>query len=341
MRLTVISSGVVLGLLFLSAATLADAQTYKLTELSAIGGVTSYANSINNTGHVVGASATVNGVTHATLWTNAVASDIGALVGSSSYAMSINNAGEVAGFAMMHSDGPHAIKWSNSNVTDLGRGFASSINSTGQIVGYWSDATLWSGGIASNLGNGIASSINDSGMVVGYSYSGSQSNAIVWSGGVRTYLGKDSAAYAINNLGQVVGESKANNGEWHAALWSGGEKIDLGTLGGMHTVAFDINEMGQSVGYGSGGALLWNGTVQVDLNAAIEGAPGGFFHLSMANGINDRGEIIANGVNANNYSHAFLLTPIPEPETYTIMLLGGLMMSFIARRRRKYEARIC
>jgi hypothetical protein len=44
-------------------------------------------------------------------------------------------------------------------------------------------------------------------------------------------------------------------------------------------------------------------------------------------GINNLGQIIAN----DEFGHAFLLTPIPEPATLSLLALGGLLL---AHRRR-------
>ena len=51
--------------------------------------------------------------------------------------------------------------------------------------------------------------------------------------------------------------------------------------------------------------------------------------LAGATGINDRGQIITNASDG----HSYLLTPVPEPETYAMFLAGLGLMGFIARRR--------
>ncbi len=77
---------------------------------------------------------------------------------------------------------------------------------------------------------------------------------------------------AINNRGQVVGQSSAGGLAAHAFVWEKGVMTDLGTLGGLFSSAADINDAGQIVGHSytkteAGGsseihAVLWhNGTI--------------------------------------------------------------------------------
>jgi uncharacterized membrane protein len=53
--------------------------------------------------------------------------------------------------------------------------------------------------------------------------------------------------YFITNNGQVSGAAAISNTTMHAALWSKGVRMDIGTPG-LNSVAFGVNERGQVVG---------------------------------------------------------------------------------------------
>ena len=70
--------------------------------------------------------------------------------------------------------------------------------------------------------------------------------------------GGKSYGYAINNLGQIVGESYINSTTSHAFLWQSGQMLDLGGLtGGVKNIAVSINNLGQAVG----GTIYSNSTM--------------------------------------------------------------------------------
>src|SRR6266567_1160672 len=103
--------------------------------------------------------------------------------------------------------------------------------------------------------------LSNFGQVVGTS----ANHAFLWENGAMTDLGtlggSLSAANAINDKGQIVGESTTASGEKHAFLWENGVMKDLGVPGETSS-AHGINSHGYIVGAISGknvrgGAILW------------------------------------------------------------------------------------
>ena len=71
----------------------------------------------------------------------------------------------------------------------------------------------------------------------------------------------------------------------------------------------------------------------VDLNSFLDAsmANAGWV-LERAYDINDNGWIVGDArIGQSGENHAFLLAPIPEPETYALMLAGLVLVGFIAR----------
>lgn len=150
----------------------------------------------------------------------------------------------------------------------------------------------------------VACGLNDRGQVVGYSsLANGESHAFLWSNcggmadlGALPDLGF-SEARSINNRRQVAGDSTAQflTPPFHAVFWDkSGEIQSLGTLGGFSSFAVDINRRGEVVGAArdGGGQLhgfLWqDGVGMTDLGTL----PGHI--LSVARGINDRGQAVGN-----------------------------------------------
>lgn len=127
-----------------------------------------------------------------------------------------------------------------------------------------------------------------------------------------TLGGNESRAYGINEIGQVVGESKTADGHSHAFLWTpstpSGEPatmIDLGTLGGTESVAFGINNLGIVVGRadtaepGVSRAFLWDPNTDDIEDLGMPTGP------SVARSINDAGEVVGTALDAIGFPQAF------------------------------------
>lgn len=115
-----------------------------------------------------------------------------------------------------------------------------------------------------------------------------------------TDVGQGAAAYALNDSGQVVGGSSEG-----AFLYDDGVMIDLGGLAEAPSVACDINNNGQVVGYYSSAdtmldppstAFLYDNGVMFELEGLGEG------HIARAYGINDSGQIVGVG-SIDAYDH--------------------------------------
>jgi probable HAF family extracellular repeat protein len=152
----------------------------------------------------------------------------------------------------------------------------------------------------------------------------------------------------------VAGDSFINNNQdFHATVWDGTKPTDLGTLsGGTSSSALALNNDGQVVGYSwttdaptdpvglpTTRAVLWNGTTMIDLNSVLdESAVSEGWRLTQATGINDQGWIVGDAIKFGQRA-GVLLIPIPEPETYALMLTGLGLIGFMVRHK-KSEVRI-
>jgi len=297
---------------------LAKAQTvaYSITDLGTLGGAMSTACGINDRGQIVGKSATATGQVHAFLWEADTMTDLRTLPQLAfSEARSINNRGQVVGDSTAAGSPPfHAALWENGGVTALG--------------------TL-PGGFAS-----FAIGIDNRGQPVGGSRTADRDvHAFLWRDGEMADLGTllpsdhQSVARGVNSLGQVVGNSSTAIGDPpqppnRAFVIEGNAFTDLGTLGGDWAIAFSINERGQIVGgslTADGGvhAFLWQDGTIVDLGAfggistasqptltASCNLPTHFGTLgttfSLANSINNRGQVVGRSIAPNGEDHAFV-----------------------------------
>jgi len=118
-----------------------------------------------------------------------------------------------------------------------------------------------------------------------------------------------SAAYAMNDLDQVVGISEAESGEIHAFLYSNGQMTDLDPLTGLISEPMGINNAGQI----AGGVIATDGVVypavydngKVTIPGTLGGIGGGVL-AGLATAINESGQVVGFSYLPNGEWHAFL-----------------------------------
>lgn len=222
-------------------------QSYIATDLGTLGGFGSYASSINNAGQVAGFSYTAPGVRHAFLYSGGTMTDLGTLGGTNSFAFGINDSGQVTGYSDLAGNGiHHAFIYQNGAMADL---------------------------VPFSTVSSEAMAINQAGQVGGTvyqipGYNDDFREAFLYSGGVLTGLGglggRNSAGQTISDTGQVGGISdNATRTESKAVLSLNGGLVDTGVIGAF----LGVNSLGQFVGNGLGGAMLYDNGVASSLGS--------------------------------------------------------------------------
>jgi probable HAF family extracellular repeat protein len=316
----------------------------EIKDLGTLGGNHSSASGINNRGEVIGWALNavpdpfsllyfvIGGVVNGTqqrafLWQGAALQDLGTLGGPDAVAVFINERGQVAGYSYTNSiPNPttgiptvHPFLWENGRMTDLGSlgGTVAGLGSSNMIFGL------------NNRGEviGASSLPGDPGCLTP---NGCNTDVFLWSGGqmidltTSTTGGTPSLAFAINDLGEIVGAASFANAPFDAFILRNGVATDLGHLEDCASLAFAINSHSQVVGGtfscadgGHSRAFLWENGGMVDLNTLVP--PGSPLQLVEPEAINDRGEIAGNGVPVGvpgsdlvTLGHAFLLIPCDE-----------------------------
>ncbi len=288
----------------------------------------SIANDLNDSGQIVGFTSDLFGKTTAILWENGETKPLPSMDAFYGNPQSINKSGEMVGIIGPDDSSRFFAHWDKELTPTLqGRsGGNYSINDSGQIAGSFEFSPgNFNVGIALNgslteigtLGTSseIPLDINNQGMVVGYGDTlANNLRGFLYDGDTITALrmipgiGGQTFANAINELGQVVGSSVAAGGAFeHATLWNGYQ-------------VFDLNDF-------------------LDVESKNAG-----WVLTNALDINDQGWIVGEAKNSiTEEKHAFLFSsdnpipPIPEPQTYLMLLAGLVLLAVMVRKKAKHS----
>lgn len=147
-----------------------------------------------------------------------------------------------------------------------------------------------------------------------------------------TLGGPRSAAFGVNESGQVVGAADTEDGTFHAFVWDDGVMTDLGTLtGGDVSTAFSINNDGVVVGRstnasGVSRAVKWEKDASGDYQILDLGTFSGA-GLGWATRINNAGQITGYATVTSGAYHAFLWTNGVMVDQGTLHFMGNFAYS--------------
>nr|WP_167235203.1 FxDxF family PEP-CTERM protein [Massilia genomosp. 1] len=247
--------------------------------------------------------------------------------------------------------------------------FANGVNDAGTVVGesrtniripggepgyprFASHAFIYANGKMRDLGTlggteSSAAAINNGGTIVGTAQNaGHDSRAFIYQNGrmsdLGTFGGSSSLANDINDAGLVIGQSARDEYGYvkSAFVYANGAMTDLGWGAQGSSNAVDINELGQIVGYGADangqtrGFIYQNGQL-LQLDTAVD--PSANWIIKATYSINDKGLILADACKLG-VCGTVVLSPVPEPETYAMMLAGLGLLGVCARRRARRKA---
>ncbi len=304
------------------------------TDLGTFGGAAADAMAINDAGQIAGYAHNSMGHERAFLYQRGTLTDLATLGGTDSHAYAINRWGQIGGGASTAPDSEGS----------LFKAFSYAADSMTPI------------GALPNGDMSVVYGVNSGGVMTGTSAISTNdppehpSHAFIYHRGTFTDLGTLGGLYssgrAINDSNAVVGQASTDidygSGHTvpHAYLHHDGAMTDLGTFGGLFAAseALDINNAGQVVGWAdtehAAHAFLFEAGRLTDLNTLIDPASGWTLNAAMA--INEHQQIAATGCMGGECFalRLDLVTAVPEPATYA-MLLGGLtLVGWRARRGR-------
>jgi hypothetical protein len=285
-------------------------------------------------------------------------------------AFDINDRGQIVG--QMHADGGRLAPYlyDKGRFKDLGValsptrfGEATSINNAGQVVGQiFGQAFMYDGKGSRYLDiagarSAAPQSINEAGVVAGRAFVNGddglgQRAFILDNQGTRLLLPPAPEPFSvfgmdINNAGQLAVFS-IGNGPQYSFVYGDGRYTPVPSLTPEPTARiFALNDKGYAVGDSvafkpEGGtntaALLFHDGRSYNLNDLMRPQDDADWYLYSASDINERGQITGYGIFKGILGmRGFIATPVPEIETWAMLLLGGGVVAAWVRRRKSFN----
>jgi len=298
----------------------------QLIALGDLGGGSSVATAINDTGVVAGSSTVASGHSHAFSYAyglNGVMTDLQTLGGTDSYAFGISSAGTIVGFSLDGSGQTRSFSTASGSMTSLDSTlsqfvvsppYSSSNPGFVNFEAFPSSSSSPAGSIAISSGGTIAGSGGYFSSLFSFPYS----QGFIDSGGssLEEFDGLFPASPAIQVQcidSFVAGASSTPTLDTHAFYYFGGNTTDMGTLGGKYSNAFGtagsniVGESSTSPTSSAGGAIhafLYNTGSMTDL-----GTLAGDTGTSSAYGVNwPAGQVVGTSSTSASGDHAFVYT---------------------------------
>ncbi|MFJ6676683.1 hypothetical protein ACIQMJ_36755 [Actinosynnema sp. NPDC091369] len=263
------------------------------------------------------------------IWSGGVRTTVMAAYAAWAHAPAINDNGAVPvnySTSLMRTQHNRAAVWQAGRHTELSLSgpdlWVYAINDAGAVAGMYAnsatqdfaavrcvDGTCTRLGGSSGYGPYVPEAINGSGVVVG----NRATVAVRWEGVEATVLSENGRVahgeQALNERGDAVGWTAAEDGSRRAVLWpAGGKPVDLGAPAPSEAVA--INERGDVVGWtaandlGSPRAFLWRAGRLTYLDP-----PTG--HSSSPVAINNHGVVVGHTTGTDSTNRPVIWTPAP------------------------------
>jgi probable HAF family extracellular repeat protein len=139
------------------------------------------------------------------------------------------------------------------------------------------------------------------------------------------------AAYDINNSGQVAGFYTDASGDYHGFTKNGSIYQTIDIAGASNTEVLGENNLGQLVGtyFDSAGnehGFLMTGSVVTTIDYAGSSGTG-------IDGIDDSGNLTGFYLDAKGTTHGFIALSVPEPSSIALLGCGCLTLFAVSRRR--------